>query len=309
MPRAACGRSSSASSHGSGVALLDSTTRARRGCALDQVARTAAHCCLRFVPPLIEVMRTLARRYTLKWVERIIPDPFDAMLREMLFAPELARSPAFVERLVDPFVRHGRDLELVRMLAHVIRNLAVGELIVAGDLGDRGPRIDKVIELLEAQPHVAITFGNHDADWMAACLGHPGGDRDGRAALAALPAARAARGGLRHLARAGARARARRVRRRSGRALRHARAMLDAGARAHAEGRRDAAVQARGRSCSRAHPSGSSSARTAPTQIDPKPGRSSSRAGLSAAGHAVPDGRLGAIRTSCRRPSRRVSRR
>ena len=128
---------------------------------------------LRFVPPLIEVMRTLARRYTLKWVDRIIPDPFDAMLREMLFAPELARSQAFVERLVDPFVRHGRDLELVRMLSHVIRNLAIAELVVAGDLGDRGPRIDRVIEILEAQPNVAITFGNHDADWIAACLGHP----------------------------------------------------------------------------------------------------------------------------------------
>jgi fructose-1,6-bisphosphatase-3 len=126
-----------------------------------------------YVPLLIEVMRTLAKRYTLKWVDRIIPDPYDAMFHEMLFAPELSRSPEFVERLVDPFVRHGRDLELVRMLAHVIRNLAVAELIVAGDLGDRGPRIDKVIDLLEAEPHVAITFGNHDGDWMAACLGHP----------------------------------------------------------------------------------------------------------------------------------------
>src|SRR4051812_1267072 len=98
----------------------------------------------RFVPSLIEVVRTLARRYTLKWVEKLIPDPYDAMLRELLFAPELARSPAFVARLVEPFVRHDRDLELVRMLAHVIRNLAVAELVVAGDLGDRGPRIDKV---------------------------------------------------------------------------------------------------------------------------------------------------------------------
>ncbi len=127
----------------------------------------------RFVPPLVEVLRSLAARYTLKWVEKIIPDPFDAIVREMLFAPELARSPDFIDRLVAPFLRHDRDLDLIRMLAHVIRNLAVAELIVAGDLGDRGPRIDKVIELLEAQPHLAIAFGNHDADWMAACLGHP----------------------------------------------------------------------------------------------------------------------------------------
>jgi fructose-1,6-bisphosphatase-3 len=128
---------------------------------------------LHYIPQLLEVMRQLARRYTLKWIDRIIPDPYDAMFRELLFAPELGRSPQFVERMIDPFLRHDRALELIRTIAHVIRNLAVGELVVAGDLGDRGPRIDKVIEVLMVQPHVAITFGNHDADWIAACLGHP----------------------------------------------------------------------------------------------------------------------------------------
>lgn len=119
------------------------------------------------------VMRSLARHYSLKYVERIIPDPFDAMFRELIFADELVRQPAFLERLIDPFLRHERDIELVRMIAHVIRNLAVGELVVAGDLGDRGPRIDKVIDVIAQQPSVAITWGNHDASWMAACLGHP----------------------------------------------------------------------------------------------------------------------------------------
>jgi fructose-1,6-bisphosphatase-3 len=119
------------------------------------------------------VMRALARRYTLKHVERIIPDPFDPVFREILFHAELGRAPEFVAQLVEPFLRHDRDLELVRMIARVIRNLAVGELVVAGDLGDRGPSIVKVIDVLMQQPNVAITWGNHDGDWMAACLGHP----------------------------------------------------------------------------------------------------------------------------------------
>jgi fructose-1,6-bisphosphatase-3 len=95
------------------------------------------------------------------------------MFRELLFADELARHPAFVDRLLAPFLRTERDGDLVRMIARVIRNLAVGELVVAGDLGDRGPRLDKVIELISEQPNLAITWGNHDANWMAACLGHP----------------------------------------------------------------------------------------------------------------------------------------
>jgi fructose-1,6-bisphosphatase-3 len=130
-----------------------------------QLAQIVANCA--------KVMRVLARRYTLKHVERVIPDPFDALFRELLFRDETGRSVAFFEQMLAPFVRHGRDLELVRTMAHAIRDLAVGELVVAGDLGDRGPRIDKVIDSLMQQPNVAITWGNHDGDWMAASLGHP----------------------------------------------------------------------------------------------------------------------------------------
>lgn len=119
------------------------------------------------------VIRELARHYSLKYVDRIIPDPFDALFRERLFAEELARRPEFLDRLHAPFLRHDRDGALVHLIARVIRNLAVGELVVAGDLGDRGPRIDRVIDVIAEQPNVSITWGNHDASWMAASLGHP----------------------------------------------------------------------------------------------------------------------------------------
>lgn len=125
-----------------------------------------------FVPLGVAVIRDLARHYTLRHVDKIVPDPFDPVFHELLFAGELARAPAYLERLVDPFLRHDRDLELIRMISRIVRNLAIGELVVAGDLGDRGPRIDKVIDLLMQQPKVSITWGNHDAVWMAACLGH-----------------------------------------------------------------------------------------------------------------------------------------
>jgi fructose-1,6-bisphosphatase-3 len=119
------------------------------------------------------VLRRLARHYSIKYVARIVPAPFAAVFHELVFADELVRQPAFLDRLLEPFVRHERDGELVHAIAHVIRNLAVGELVVAGDLGDRGPRIDRVIDVIAQQPSVAITWGNHDASWMAACLGQP----------------------------------------------------------------------------------------------------------------------------------------
>jgi fructose-1,6-bisphosphatase len=52
-----------------------------------------------------------------------------------------------------------------------LRSLAVYALVVAGDLGDRGPRIDRVIDALKRQRDVFITWGNHDVEWMGASLG------------------------------------------------------------------------------------------------------------------------------------------
>jgi fructose-1,6-bisphosphatase-3 len=121
----------------------------------------------------VVAIRDLARHYSLKYVAKVIPDPFDAVVRELVFAGELARQPEFLDRLLAPFLRHERDGELIALIAGVIRNLAVGELVVAGDLGDRGPRIDRVIDAIAEQPNVAITWGNHDANWIAASLGHP----------------------------------------------------------------------------------------------------------------------------------------
>ncbi|HVF68258.1 MAG TPA: fructose-bisphosphatase class III, partial [Pyrinomonadaceae bacterium] len=63
------------------------------------------------------------------------------------------------------------DLSAVRAASRLVRDLSVSEIVVAGDLGDRGPRLDRVIDYLLEQPRVSFAWGNHDASWMGACLG------------------------------------------------------------------------------------------------------------------------------------------
>lgn len=43
-----------------------------------------------------------------------------------------------------------------------------------GDVYDRGPSPDKIIELLMDYPHADVQWGNHDVVWMGAALGQPG---------------------------------------------------------------------------------------------------------------------------------------
>lgn len=126
----------------------------------------------RFVEREVEILRALSRRHSRRHVEKVYQAPFVGTLRELVASrePESGRGP-FHAGLVGPLVRAGREIELLRALAHAIRNLSVEELVVAGDLGDRGPRIDRVIATLMQQRNLAITWGNHDASWMGACLG------------------------------------------------------------------------------------------------------------------------------------------
>lgn len=119
----------------------------------------------------IELLRRISRPYSLEAIERVFPADYRALLRELFLGAYLERSDEYLDGMLDEFVDHGQELNFLRVLARVIRNLLFSELIVAGDFGDRGPRIDKVIEYVMRQPNVALVWGNHDASWMGACLG------------------------------------------------------------------------------------------------------------------------------------------
>src|SRR5690606_31414931 len=86
--------------------------------------------------------------------------------------PAGGHAPVFLEVQLREMVRRRLDFSAIRSASRFIRNLTVEETIVAGDLGDRGPRLDRVVDYLLHQPHVSLIWGNHDVSWMGACLGN-----------------------------------------------------------------------------------------------------------------------------------------
>ncbi len=121
---------------------------------------------------LCTVLCTLSDRGSARRVERLFPAEQADLLREMLHESRTARADTFIEAIAAPLIARGGEVNFIRTLVRVIRNLTVSEVIVAGDLVDRGPRADRVIELLRRQPNVSILWGNHDLSWMGAALGH-----------------------------------------------------------------------------------------------------------------------------------------
>jgi len=118
-----------------------------------------------------QIIRQLARQYRRSWVMSIFPAQRRELFEDLLDEPVVRADESYVNTMLDALAEHDADLETVRMASRLVRNLTCSEIIVAGDLGDRGPRIDRVIEFLMQQPSLSILWGNHDADWMGACLG------------------------------------------------------------------------------------------------------------------------------------------
>ena len=118
-----------------------------------------------------EVVRKLASSLRRASVTDLVPPVYLELFAELRNEATNARGAQYVDAMVDALADHGRDLDAVRAASRFVRNLSASEIIVAGDLGDRGPRIDRVIDYLMRQPNVSIVWGNHDVSWMGACLG------------------------------------------------------------------------------------------------------------------------------------------
>src|SRR5260370_42403593 len=121
---------------------------------------------------LFDVVRVLAARRTIEEARCLLPTEYCELLSDILHAPSPEREQDYIEAIVDELVRRRRVLHLIHLTGRVIRNLAIDELIIAGDCWDRGKRGDRVVDYLMQQPNVSFVWGNHDVAWLGACLGH-----------------------------------------------------------------------------------------------------------------------------------------
>ncbi|CAN5840497.1 fructose-1,6-bisphosphatase [soil metagenome] len=120
---------------------------------------------------LFEIVRHLARQDSLAHASRIFPEDYRELLLELLHEPTGGRSSEYLEAMVEALVRNDRALHLIRVTVRALRNLAIDELVIAGDCWDRGHRGDKVVDYIMPLPRVSFIWGNHDAAWYGACLG------------------------------------------------------------------------------------------------------------------------------------------
>ncbi len=132
------------------------------------------------VKHLLHLARMLSSKYTREKVRRLMPEDWRFLLDELMhFQNEEteARTEQEENRLryrdavLDTVVATGSGDGLIISLTELIKNLAVDRLHVVGDIFDRGPRADSIMDILMRHHSVDIEWGNHDALWMGAASG------------------------------------------------------------------------------------------------------------------------------------------
>ncbi|MDO4806374.1 MAG: fructose-1,6-bisphosphatase [Coriobacteriales bacterium] len=122
---------------------------------------------------LMNLARTLADGYTRSHVHKLLPKDYGYILDELLHVSLGADSAHHVyhEEIVHSIVEIGAAEDFICSVADLIKRLAVDRLHVVGDVFDRGPRPDRIIDELMAYGSVDVQWGNHDIAWMGAAAG------------------------------------------------------------------------------------------------------------------------------------------
>ena len=122
---------------------------------------------------LVCLARRLSGSYTRSKVRKAMPVAYAYIIDELLHISPDERETrlAYHQRIIDTIVDTGSADDFVCSLAALIKRLAVDHLHVVGDVFDRGPHADKIMERLMAYHSIDVQWGNHDIVWMGAAAG------------------------------------------------------------------------------------------------------------------------------------------
>jgi len=123
---------------------------------------------------LIRICKSASSKYTRSKVRKALPKDFAYVIEELLTGrPDVADQEAYYNEIINSVIRTGRASELVVAFCNLIRRLIVDHLHVVGDIYDRGPYPNLIMDTLMEHHSVDIQWGNHDVLRMGAAAGNP----------------------------------------------------------------------------------------------------------------------------------------
>lgn len=117
---------------------------------------------------LVEVCRMCSVKYTRKRVRNAMPREMGALIEELLLSDGTPEKEGYYQEVMQSILETGQADAMIIALSRVIQTLAIDRLHIIGDIFDRGPRADLIMDALENYHQVDVQWGNHDIAWMGA---------------------------------------------------------------------------------------------------------------------------------------------
>lgn len=121
---------------------------------------------------LIELCHLVASKYTRSKVRKALPEEYAYVIDELLNTDfSLHNKKDYYDNIITTIIDIGKAPDFIIAVCGVIKHLIVDRLHIVGDIYDRGPRADIVMESLINHHSIDIQWGNHDIVWMGAAAG------------------------------------------------------------------------------------------------------------------------------------------
>ena len=123
---------------------------------------------------LLAVARAVSVKYTRSKVQKTLKkhaSGFDYIINELLNTDNEKNKGQYYDNILKNVIRLNSADYFITSLCACIRALVIDHLHIVGDIFDRGPRADVVMDELAKRDSLDIQWGNHDILWMSAACG------------------------------------------------------------------------------------------------------------------------------------------
>lgn len=124
------------------------------------------------IEKLISLTSYTSSKYTRSKLRKALPESFIYIIEELLYKVDLLENKKeYYRKIIQQVISLNQADKLIIGLCYTIQQLVVDHLHVVGDIYDRGPKPDKIMETLINHHSVDIQWGNHDVLWLGAYSG------------------------------------------------------------------------------------------------------------------------------------------
>ena len=121
---------------------------------------------------LILVCQSVSSKYTRMKVRSKMPEEFLDIFDELLNVNSDVDKEQYYEAMIASIVSVEISDKFIIAICQLIRSISVDSLHIIGDIFDRGPRADIIMEELIHFHDADIQWGNHDISWMGSVTGN-----------------------------------------------------------------------------------------------------------------------------------------